>query len=160
MDGIMKDLTETLARVRRALEGSRSRAEKLREVAEILREAGPYRWVGLYDVTADGIAVAAWSGPGEPAHPRLPVGDGLCGAAVREKKSILVGDVATDARYRTTLPTTRSEIVVPILDAVDGRARGVIDVESDRLDAFGEDDRTLLEHCAAELATAISPSPG
>jgi putative methionine-R-sulfoxide reductase with GAF domain len=36
----------------------------------------------------------------------------------------------------------------------------VIDVESDRVDAFGEDDRMLLEHSAAEIATELSPSPG
>jgi L-methionine (R)-S-oxide reductase len=152
--------TEILAQVERALEGSRPRAEKLQEVADILRKGRGDRWVGIYEVTADGCSLVAWSGPGPPAHPRLPIAEGLCGAAVREKKSIVVGDVAADQRYRTTFPSTRSEIVVPILDVVDGRARGMIDVESDRLNAFGEDDRAFLEHCAAVLATDMSPSPG
>jgi L-methionine (R)-S-oxide reductase len=156
----VNDLTDALARLRLALDGARSIEAKLLAAAEILREAGSYRWVGLYEVAGDEIALAAWSGPGEPEHPRLPITDGLCGAAVRGKRSITVGDVSLDPLYRTTFESTRSEIVVPILDVVDGRARGVIDVESDRLDAFGEDDRMLLEHGAAEIATELSPSPG
>jgi CPA1 family monovalent cation:H+ antiporter len=48
----------------------------------------------------------------------------------------------------------------PILDSVSGHARGTLDVESERADAFGPDDRAFLEHCAAEIATAESPSPG
>jgi GAF domain-containing protein len=156
----VKDITDIVARVRSALEGARPRETKLLAVADILSEAGPYRWVGIYEVGREEITLAAWSGPGEPGHPHLPITEGLCGAAVRERRTVSVGDVSGDARYRTTFVSTRSEIVVPILDIVDGRPRGVLDVESDRVDAFGEDDRMLLEHSAAEIAIELSPSPG
>ena len=153
-------MAEVVAEVRRALEGSGDRAARFKQVAEIIRVAGGYRWVGLYDVSGDEIAIAAWSGPGEPAHPRFPASDGLCGDAVRRRETIVVGDVTKDPRYLTTFGDTRSEIVVPIPDVGTGRPRGVIDVESDHAGAFGPADRALLERCAAEIASVVSPSPG
>ena len=129
-------------------------------MARLVREAGGYRWVGVYDAGEREIALVAWSGPGPPAHPRFSSDAGLCGEAVRGRRTVLVGDVRNDPNYLPTLEGTRSEIVVPILDLVSGRARGTLDVESDRLDAFGDADREFLEHCAAEIAAAESASPG
>jgi L-methionine (R)-S-oxide reductase len=156
----MRDQADVLAEVRLALTGSGDRREKLEHIAAILREGRGYRWVGLYDVSGVELAIVAWSGHGEPAHPRFPVSQGLCGDAATRRETVIVGDVTADARYLTTFPSTRSEIVVPILDSVTGRPRGVIDVESDRPDAFGAADRELLERCASELAAAVSASPG
>jgi len=155
----VKDPTDTLARIVQALEGSRPRAAKFQEVADILREAGGYRRVGLYDVSGRDIAVAALSGAAEPDDVRLRLERGLREAAARGGKSVFVADVAADARS-TASSTTRSEVVVPVFGTVDGAACGVIDVESDRPDAFGEEDRACLEHCAAELGAAMSASPG
>jgi GAF domain-containing protein len=73
---------------------------------------------------------------------------------------VIVGDVSKDPRYLEAFATTRSEIVVPVLDAVTGRTRALIDVESDRLEAFGDSDRALLERAAAEISTAVSAAPG
>jgi len=117
--------------------------------AEAIRRAGAYRWVGIYDVDENEIAIIAWSGPQPPAHPRFAVTDGLCGAAVASRSPVVVGDVRRDPRYLTTLGDTRSEIVVPILEP--GRVLGVIDVESERPDAFGELDRARLERATALL---------
>src|SRR5262249_22769153 len=123
-------------------------------------ESRGYRWVGIYDVGETEIILVAWSGPGPPAHPRFPSDLGLCGEAARERRTVIAGDVGRDPHYLPTLEGTRSEIVVPILDLVTGRARGTLDVESDRPDAFSEADREFLELCAAEIAAAESPSPG
>ena len=156
----MRDEAEVLKEIRSALEGTADRAAKFERVAEIIRESAGYRWVGLYDVKGDEIVLVAWSGEGPPAHPRFPITDGLCGEAVRTKRAIVVGDVSKDERYLETLPSTRSEIVVPIFDSVTGETRGLIDVESDQRDAFRDEDRRFLEASAAELGTAVSPSPG
>ncbi len=51
-------------------------------IAETIRSAGNYRWVGIYEVSGEEIAVVAWSGPGEPACPRFPITQGLSGTAV------------------------------------------------------------------------------
>lgn len=120
-------------------------------VAELIRRRGAYRWVGIYAVEDDEIAALAWSGPQEPAHPRFPASDGLCGAAVRSRATVAVGDVTKDPRYLTTLQSTRSEIVVPIVDLATRTALGVIDVESEQLNAFSDEDRQFLEECAAAL---------
>jgi L-methionine (R)-S-oxide reductase len=58
--------------------------------------------------------------------------------------------VASDPRYLTALGTTRSEIIVPVLNA-DGKVVGTIDVESERPNAFDRETERLLEHCAVLL---------
>jgi L-methionine (R)-S-oxide reductase len=130
--------------------GGGNREHSAARVAASIRRYRGYRWVGVYEATADEIAVVAWDGPAPPTHPRFPRTKGLCGAAVASGETVVVGDVGTDARYLTTHGTTRSEIVVPIVAA--GAVVGVIDVESERLHAFGDDDKRLLERCAAAIA--------
>ena len=80
---------------------------------------------------------------------------GLVGWAIRERETVIVTDVAADERYLplTTLDATRSEIVVPLL--VQERVLGVLDVQSNRADAFGGDDAFLLETLAGQVALAI-----
>ena len=99
------------------------------DVADAIRRARNYRWVGVYEVGDDEIEALGWSGAGAPAFVRFPVGDGLCGAAVAAGETIVVGDVTADVRYLTTFGSTRSEIVVPVRSS-SGRVRGLIDVES------------------------------
>ncbi len=53
------------------VEGTGSRAAKLRRVAEMIRSARGYRWVGIYEVNDQEIAAVAWTGNEEPAHPRF-----------------------------------------------------------------------------------------
>jgi L-methionine (R)-S-oxide reductase len=127
-----------------------SRAFRAAGVAAAIRTFGGYRWVGLYDVSLEQIALLGWDGPAPPAHPRFPRTDGLCGAAVATRRTVVVGEVAADARYLTTHATTRSEIVVPVFAA--GVAVGVIDVESEQPDAFADADQRLLERCAALIS--------
>jgi L-methionine (R)-S-oxide reductase len=130
--------------------GAGERDRRAARVAAAIRRFGDYRWVGIYDVSADQIAVLGWDGPGPPAHPRFASGDGLCGAAVAAGEAVVVGDVSADRRYLTTHATTRSEIVVPVFARA--RVAGLIDVESEQPDAFGKQDKQLLERCAAVIA--------
>ena len=120
-------------------------------VAEEIRKAGDYRWVGIYEVGPEEISVIGWSGPDAPAHPRFPKDRGLCGAAAASGKTVVVGDVTEDPRYLTTLGTTRSEVVVPIKNEA-GKVVGLIDVESDQVEAFVPMDIRLLETSAASLS--------
>lgn len=141
----------TLERLRTILSFSGDRVGKARRIAAAIRGAGGFRWVGIYDVTPAEITVIAWSGPGPPEFPRFPAGQGLCGAAVASRSTVVIPDVSKDSRYLTTLGSTRSEIVVPVLDSDHAAVRGLIDVESERVNAFGAGEARRLEECAAAL---------
>ena len=140
-----------MSELRRIAESSETREVRARRIAELIRNTGSYRWVGIYDVTPHEIAAIAWSGAGDPAFPRFPVTQGLNGVAVSSGKTVIVGDVMQDARYLTTLGNTRSEMVVPVRNE-SGAIVGTIDVESEIADRFQDADRELIERCATEAA--------
>jgi L-methionine (R)-S-oxide reductase len=145
------DWATVLRGIEDALAGDLSRADKATRVAALIRQAGGYRWVGLYAVTDREIAAVGWSGPGAPAHPRFPVTQGLSGAAVAARRAVVVNDVTADPRYLTAFATTLSEAIVPVLDPGTGAVVGTLDVESAARDAFTDADRHALEECAAAL---------
>ena len=125
------------------------RTEKAVQIAELVRQAGSYRWVGLYKVTDQEIAVVGWSGLGAPTYPRFPVTNGLSGAAVAARRAVVVNDVTADPRYLTAFASTLSEAVVPVMDPGTGVVVGTLDVESGERDAFADADRQALERVAA-----------
>lgn len=142
-DAMVREIAEIL-------EGTADRAAKASHAAEVIRAAGGYRWVGIYDVADQLVVNLAWSGPGPPAHPVFPVTQGLTSTAITTRASVLVGDVTADERYLEALGDTRSEIIVPVLDP-GGRVIGTLDVESQRRAAFGPADQRALEGAAAAL---------
>ena len=128
------------------------RVEKLSKLAAALRAAAGYSWVGLYDVdhSKGEVRNLVWDGPAAPEYPIFPIAKGLTGSAIAEKRTVNVGEVASDPRYLTALGSTRSEIIVPILNQ-DGQVIGTIDVESERSDAFDQSTERFLEDCAVRL---------
>ena len=147
MEGLR--LLDELGRALRSGDGRKATAER---IAETIRSAGDYRWVGIYEVSGEEIAVIGWSGPGEPAYPRFPITQGLSGTAVSSGEAVVVGDVTTDPRYLTASGSTRSEIIVPVIEPATGKVVGTIDVESEHKNAFTDVDRATLERCAAAIA--------
>ena len=143
-------LPEELQRIL-ALNGDRITTAK--RIAEEIRKAGAYRWVGIYDVNIRSGTVAniAWSGPNAPAYPIFPSTKGLTSRAVTSRKTVNVGDVALDSSYLTALVSTRAEIIVPILDDTGDHLIGTIDVESEHPDAFDSEAQALLEGSANVL---------
>ncbi len=127
---------------------------QLCNMAEMIRAARDYRWVGIYKLTRDEFVIAAKTGTCPPAYPRFPITQGLAGAALESKQSIMVADVHKDPRYLPTFGSTQSEIVVPVITEA-GKVVGLIDVESEKLNAFTEDDRDFLEHAAYLIARAL-----
>ena len=123
----------------------------LQRVVDVLHdEVEHYSWVGIYLVEGDDLVLGPWRGPQATEHVRIPVGQGLCGAAAASGETEIVDDVNADPRYLACFPSTRSEIVVPI--SHEGRVVGEIDIDSDRPAAFGEHDRVLLERVALVVA--------
>ena len=83
-------------------------------------------------------------------HTRIPVGQGICGRAAREKQTVLVDDVNADPAYLACSLETKSEIVVPVMRGTE--VLGEIDIDSDVPAAFTEADREFLERLAFLIA--------
>jgi L-methionine (R)-S-oxide reductase len=151
MDKYRKMLQELGAFV---LAGAHGPAQ-LKQTAEMIRAACDYRWVGIYKMTRAEFVIAAGTGKCVPAYQRFPVTQGLCGAAAESHETIVVGDVRKDPRYLPTFGSTQSEIVVPIINE-DERVVGMLDAESEKVNAFDEADRKILERAASLIARALS----
>jgi len=124
--------------------------EVLQGVVDALEtEVEHYSWVGIYVVEGDELVLGPWRGPQATEHVRIPVGQGVCGAAAASGATEVVDDVNADPRYLACFPSTRSEIAVPIFH--EGRVVGEIDIDSDRPAAFGAADRTALERIARQI---------
>lgn len=127
--------------------------DKAARIAEEIRNAGSWRWVGLYKVKSQSGVVTniAWSGPSGPAYSSFPVTKGLTSRAIAGRKTVNVPDVTHDSDYLTCLGSTRSEIIIPILSDLGDKVIGTIDIESENLNAFDAEAQNLLEEWASAL---------
>ena len=119
-------------------------------IVGLLAERLPkYNWVGFYMLEKGAAEAALVLGPfvGAPTpHTRIPLNQGICGAAASSGRTVVVDDVHSDPRYLACSLETKSEIVAPIF--VRGQVVGELDIDSHLPAAFGPDDRRLVEHCA------------
>lgn len=137
--------------LRTVIESNRAPGAVYDFVVRHLRDAFPhYSWVGIYLLEGDTLTLAAWRGDHATEHVSIPIGQGICGLAARTRETVVVPDVSKDERYLACFPSTKSEIVVPILDR--DRVYGEIDIDSDRIDAFTHVDRQFLEVVAEDLS--------
>lgn len=118
----------------------------LANTAAILKEYFPdFFWVGFYTLQKDHLLLGPFQGP--PACVKLKLDKGVCAAAVQRQDTVLVknvhefpGHVACDSR-------SNSEIVVPVFDAA-GNIRAVLDIDSEEMNAFDQDDAHGLQEVA------------
>ncbi len=129
-----------------------SAQELMSRVVERLHERMlKYNWVGFYmiDKSAAGepdvLSLGPFVGAMTP-HTRIPLNQGICGAAASSGRTVIVDDVKSDPRYLACSVETKSEIVVPIF--VRGKVVGELDIDSHFPAAFAPEDRQLVEHCA------------
>jgi len=135
-----------LNRVRKIVEGSSSKEEKLKTICHLLRErVSHYDWVGFYLVDeAAGRNLILGPFVGEATeHVCIPFGRGICGQAAERRETIVVQDVSEEENYLSCSPKVRSEIVVPIFAG--SRLVGELDIDSHTLSPFTEEDRRFLE---------------
>ena len=152
----MDNFAEHIATIDAAVAAEPDVASALDRAVSMLKARVPdYTWVGVYLLEEDELVLGPYRGKPSP-HTRIPLGRGICGSAATEKATIVVDDVNADPRYLACSLETKSEIVVPIMNG--DRVLGEIDVDSDRLAAFGEADRQLLEAVAARLARRLKDS--
>lgn len=138
--------TNVLAAIASAADGGAA----MTAAVQLLKARMPgYTWVGIYLLDGDELVLGPFLGKPSP-HTRIPLGQGICGAAATAKATIIVDDVNADPRYLACSLETQSEIVVPILR--DGQVLGELDIDSDARAAFGAEDRRMLEAVAGALA--------
>jgi GAF domain-containing protein len=105
-----------------------------------------FYWTGFYRVCGDRLVVGPYIGT--VGCLQIEFGRGVCGTAASTRTTIIVPDVNAFPGHIACDPNSKSEIVVPVF-APDGVLVAVLDVDSDRLDAFDEDDQRGLEKIVA-----------
>jgi L-methionine (R)-S-oxide reductase len=130
---------------------ARDAGELMQSMVKLLHERIlKYNWVGFYllEPGADPpvLALGAFEGAMTP-HTRIPLNQGICGAAASSGQTVVVDDVNTDPRYLACSLETRSEIVVPVF--VHGKVVGELDIDSHFPAAFTSEHQAFVQHCAA-----------
>ncbi len=151
-----------IAEVSKSVSSSLDLHTLMKNVASLIHERFGYPHVNLFTVHQNRRLIVYVAGSGERSAESsgytLPLDDaqGIIPWVAREGKTILAGDVRKDPRYRPSpFPpaNTRSELCVPLL--YDQEVVGVLDIQSDRINAFTDDDRLIFEAVADNIATAI-----
>lgn len=129
-----------------------SRERLLRDAVRMIEESSDrFDWVGIYLLETDTLHLHHYVGKATE-HDRIPVGAGVCGTAVAERRDIIVDDVREIENYLACSIETRAELVVLIHDPATGRIFGQLDLDSDQVGAFDEQDRVELARVADWLA--------
>jgi len=118
-----------------------------------------YNWVGFYMLEPGAqppmLVLDAFEGAMTP-HTRIPLNQGICGAAASSGRTVIVDDVSKDPRYLACSLETKSEIVVPIF--VRGKVVGELDIDSHFPAAFTLEDQDIIQYCAMLVGKKLEES--
>lgn len=124
------------------LEGETDVIAKMANVTAVLHETFGFWWTGFYRVAGDELVLGPFQGPVACMH--IPFGKGVCGTAWKRNETVVVPDVEQFPGHIACSSASRSEIVVPV-HGPDGAVAAVLDIDSDRLATFDEEDKVWLE---------------
>jgi sigma-B regulation protein RsbU (phosphoserine phosphatase) len=149
---------ETIGQVSRQVTATLELPSIFRRIVQLVRENFGYYHVAIYTVDRERRTVAfraSSSAAEQDIAPEVEWEQGLVGWVAAHAESITVNDVDGDTRYRCVdaLEETRSELTVPVL--LEDDLVGVLDVQSDQINAFGSDDLFILETLGSQIAIAI-----
>jgi GAF domain-containing protein len=116
--------------------GETDRTANLANLMAALKEAMGFFWVGMYIVRAEELVLGPFQGP--VACTRIAFGRGVCGSAWKEARVLIVPDVDAFPGHIACSSASRSEIVLPVF--ANDRVVAVLDVDSDRLNDFSDED--------------------
>lgn len=141
---------EVRTQVTQLAQSSVTAPELMQQMVKVLHERMlKYNWVGFYmlEPKADPpmLVLGAFEGAMTP-HTRIPLNQGICGAAASSGQTVVVDDVRKDPRYLACSLETKSEIVVPIF--VHGEVVGELDIDSHFPAAFTPEHQDLVKYCA------------
>ena len=135
------------------LEGIDDEIAGMATISALVHHAFGYLWTGFYRVAAPGEMLRVGPYQGSLGCLEIAFGRGVCGTAAVERRTIIVPDVEKFPGHISCDSRSRSEIVVPVTGAR-GDLLGVLDVDSENLDSFGEEDRHGLERMVSWFAKA------
>ncbi|WP_420607023.1 GAF domain-containing protein [Novosphingopyxis sp.] len=135
------------------VDGEPDAIANMANVAALLWQFLPdVNWTGFYRLVEGELVLGPFQG--KAACIRIPIGQGVCGAAARTRKTQLVDDVRAFEGHIACDADSRSELVVPL--AHDGRLLGVIDIDSPYPARFDTDDAAGCERLARRIAAALA----
>ena len=149
---------ETIGQVSRKVAATLEIEVLFQQAVDLIRESFGYYHVAIFTADREQQTVtyeaSASAGAQNVTHD-IEWGQGLIGWVAAHAQPVIANDVANDARYLCVqaLDETRSEVVVPLL--LEKELVGLLDVESDQLNAFGPDDQFILETLGDQVAIAI-----
>ena len=130
------------------IDGEPDTIANMANIAACLHETFHFWWTGFYRVIGKELVLGPFQGPF--ACTRIKYGRGVCGTAWERKQTIIVPDVDLFPGHIACSSASRSEIVVPLIR--NNKVWAVLDIDSTRLSAFDEVDKTWLERIAALLS--------
>jgi sigma-B regulation protein RsbU (phosphoserine phosphatase) len=151
------ELLDFLLEVARVTSETLDLDQLLENVASIVKDVVPYDLFAilLYSERAQGLTIRHSIGHREEVVRNLivPLGEGITGLAASTREPVLVDDVRQDPHYLNALDAVRSELAVPMLAR--GKLVGVLDVQSTRVKAYTDQDRSLLRLIGARVAVSV-----
>jgi GAF domain-containing protein len=133
------------------LDGVDDQVTAMATMAALVHHAFGHLWTGFYRVVEPGQLLRVGPYQGSLGCLDIAFGRGVCGSAAAESKTQIVPDVEKYPGHITCDARSRSEIVVPVFGQ-QGDLIGVLDVDSDRLNAFDVEDARGLEQLVSWFA--------
>lgn len=145
---------EFLTNLRYLLADETNQTAILANACAYIKEVYGYFWIGFYLVNdSDTLVLGPFQGP--VACYRIKKGKGVCGTAWMKGETIVVPDVEQFPGHIACSSLSKSEIVVPMRNCKN-EIIGVLDIDSDKLDTFGEEEKVTMEEVACIISTMIT----
>jgi GAF domain-containing protein len=130
-----------LPQIKALMEGETDRIANMANICAALKYGLNFFWVGFYLVKDEQLVLGPFQGP--VACTRINLGKGVCGAAWKNKETIIVDDVDQFPGHIACSSLSKSEIVIPIFNH-QKQVMGVLDVDSDIYATFDQVDELYL----------------
>ncbi|MFZ0807219.1 MAG: GAF domain-containing protein [Candidatus Sulfotelmatobacter sp.] len=153
-------IQETREEISQLAHSARNAQELMQKMVKLLHERMlKYNWVGFYMLEPGAqppmLVLGEFEGAMTP-HTRIPLNQGICGAAASSGQTVVVDDVSKDPRYLACSLETKSEIVVPVF--VHGKIVGELDIDSHFSAAFTREHQELVQYCAQLVGKKLEAS--
>jgi len=157
---VTSKIEEVRKEVMELAQAAASARELMEKMVQLLHERVlKYNWVGFYLLEPGAqppmLVLGAFEGAMTP-HTRIPLNQGICGAAASSGQTVVVDDVSKDTRYLACSLETKSEIVVPVF--VHGKVAGELDIDSHFPAAFTREHQDLVQYCALLVGKKLETS--